>query len=156
VGNCWKWQGVKRLEVKAGTNFIFWNCERKVCLHCSADWIDYNKSFCYASGVFQWVKGLHNDIVLVVSLLVAIMKDLVALKSKWLTFLCLHGLIVAALSCTYSHTKVIQTLHHTSPWFIMPRCACAAKAYGSRLVFLSVCHSVCYRDSGSTRAIQVH
>ena len=30
-----------------------------------------------------------------------------------------------------------------------------AKAYGSLLVFLSVCASVCYRDSASTRAIQV-
>jgi len=38
---------------------------------------------------------------------------------------------------------------------IMPRCACAEKAYGSLLVFLSVCHSVCYWDSGSTCAIQV-
>ena len=42
---------------------------------------------------------------------------------------------------------------------IMPRCTCSAKAYGSLLVFLSFCHSVilsvCYRDSGSTRAIQV-
>ena len=38
---------------------------------------------------------------------------------------------------------------------IMPQCACAAKAYGSLLVFLSVCHSVCYQDSSSARAIQV-
>jgi len=43
--------------------------------------------------------------------------------------------------------------------FIMPRCTCAAKAYGSLLVFLSFCHSVilsvCYQDSGSMHAIQV-
>jgi len=47
-----------------------------------------------------WVKLLRDGVVLVVSLPAAIVKDLVAL-SKWLTFLCLHGLIVAALHCTY-------------------------------------------------------
>jgi len=55
------------------------------CLCCSADWIDYNKSFysaCLLSGIFQWVKGLHNSIILVVSLLVAIMKDQVALLEE--------------------------------------------------------------------------
>ena len=44
---------------------------------CSADWIDYGKSFCYAclsSGILQ----LQDSIVLVVSLLIAIMKDQVA------------------------------------------------------------------------------
>ena len=51
-------------------------------------------------GIFQWVKQLRDGIVLVVSLLAAIVKDLVALN-KWSTFLCLHGLIVAALRCTY-------------------------------------------------------
>jgi len=51
-------------------------------------------------GIFQWVKRLRDGIVLVVSLLAVIVKDLVAL-SKWSTFLCLHGLIVAALRCTY-------------------------------------------------------
>ena len=51
-------------------------------------------------GIFQLVKQLRDGIVLVVSLLAAIVKDLVAL-SKWSTFLCLHGLIVAALRCTY-------------------------------------------------------
>jgi len=66
-------------------------------------------------GIFQWVKRLRNGIVLVVSLLAAVMKDPVALKSKWPTFLCSHGLIVAALCYTYylshGHTNVIQTLH---------------------------------------------
>jgi len=65
-------------------------------------------------GIFQWVKQLRNGIVLVVSLLAAIVKDLVAL-SKWSTFLCLHGLVVVALRCTYElshgHTNVIHTLH---------------------------------------------
>jgi len=51
-------------------------------------------------GIVQWVKRLRGGIVLVVSLLAVMVKDLVAL-SKWLTFLCLHGLIVAALRCTY-------------------------------------------------------
>jgi len=51
-------------------------------------------------GIFQWVKRLRDGIVLVVSLLAAIVMDLVAL-SKWSTFLSLHGLIVAALHCTY-------------------------------------------------------
>ena len=46
------------------------------CFHCFADWIDYNKGFCYASGIFHWVKGLHDSIVLVVSLLAAIMRDM--------------------------------------------------------------------------------
>jgi len=47
------------------------------------------------------------------------------------------------------HKRVINTLVRvplptgsTLNTFIMPRCACAAKAYGSLLVFLSVCHSV--------------
>jgi len=52
------------------------------------------------SGIFQWVKQLRDGIVLVVSLLAAVMKDLVAL-SKWPMFLRLHGLVVAALRCTY-------------------------------------------------------
>ena len=39
------------------------------------------KRFFYA-GIFQWVKGLHDGIVLVVSLLVAIMKDQVALLEE--------------------------------------------------------------------------
>jgi len=51
-------------------------------------------------GIFQWVKRLRDGIVLVVSLLAAIVKDLVAL-SKRSTFLGLHGLIVAALRYTY-------------------------------------------------------
>ena len=45
---------------------------------------------------------------------------------------------------TLGVSEVIQEI-------FMPRCACTAKAYGSLLVFLSVC----YRDSGSTCAIQV-
>ena len=51
-------------------------------------------------GIFQWVERLHDGIVLAVSLLAAMVKDLVAL-SKWSTLLCLHGLIVVALRCTY-------------------------------------------------------
>ena len=51
-------------------------------------------------GIFQWVKQLRDGNVLVVSLLTAVMKDLVALN-KWPMFLCLHGLVVAALRCTY-------------------------------------------------------
>ena len=86
---CWKCQGVQRLERKAGTSAIF---GRKGCLHYSADWIDYNKSFCYS---------LHDGIVLVVSLLTAITSDLVVMKSKWSTFCCLHGLSVVVLHCTY-------------------------------------------------------
>jgi len=58
------------------------------------------KAFAMHPGTFQWVKRLRDGIVLVVSLLTAIVKDLVAL-SKWSTFLCLHGLVVAALRCTY-------------------------------------------------------
>ena len=58
------------------------------------------KALAMHPGIFQWVKRLRDGIVLVVSLLAAIVKDLVAL-SKWSTFLCLHGLIVAALRCTY-------------------------------------------------------
>ena len=65
-------------------------------------------------GIFQRVERLRDGIVLVVSLLAAIMKDLVALKSKWSMCRCLHGLVVAVLHCTYelshSHTNVIQTL----------------------------------------------
>ena len=71
-----KWQGVQRIERKAGTRFIL---RRKGCLHCSADWIGYNKAFAMHPGIFQWVKRLRNSIVLVVSLLAAIMKNLVAL-----------------------------------------------------------------------------
>ena len=52
-------------------------------------------------GIFQRVERLRDGIVLVVSLLAAIMKDLVALKSKWSTFHCLHGLTIVALRCTY-------------------------------------------------------
>ena len=32
----WKWQGIQRIEGKAGTRFIL---GRKRCLRCSADWI---------------------------------------------------------------------------------------------------------------------
>ena len=46
----WKWQGVQRIEGKAGIRFIL---GRKGCLRCSADWIGYNKSFCYASWYFS-------------------------------------------------------------------------------------------------------
>ena len=45
-----KWQGVQRIERKAGTRFIL---GRKGCLHWSADWIRYNKSSCYASWYFS-------------------------------------------------------------------------------------------------------
>ena len=40
---------------------------------------------------------------------------------------------------------------------IMPRCACAREAYGSRFfaVCVSVCLSVCYRHSCSASEIQV-
>jgi len=60
-------------------------------------------------GIFQWVKQLCDGIVLVVSLLAAIMKDLVASKSKWSKFRCLYGLIVTVLHCTYNHRTVTQT-----------------------------------------------
>jgi len=46
-------------------------------LCCSADWIDYNKSFyntCLLSGIFQWGKGVQDGILLLVSLLIAIMR----------------------------------------------------------------------------------
>jgi len=46
----WKWQRVQRIEGKAGTRFIL---RRKGCLHCSADWIGYNESFCFASWYFS-------------------------------------------------------------------------------------------------------
>ena len=48
----WKWQGVQRIEGKTGTRLIL---GRKGCLdlRCSADWIGYNKSFCYASWYFS-------------------------------------------------------------------------------------------------------
>ena len=92
----WKWQGVQRIKGKAGTWFIL---GRKVCLCCSADWIGYNKSFCCASWYFSMGQTTTQRHCLVVSLLAAIMKDLVAL-SKWSMFLCLHGLIVTALCCT--------------------------------------------------------
>ena len=49
---CWKWQGVQRIiegKVHVGTWFIL---GRKGCLHCSAKWIGYNSSFCYASWYF--------------------------------------------------------------------------------------------------------
>jgi len=55
------------------------------------------QKLCYAclpSGIFQWVKGLNDSIVLV-----AIMKPY--LKSNWSTFHCLHNMTVAALCCTY-------------------------------------------------------
>ena len=60
-------------------------------------------------GIFQSLKQLRDGIVLVVSLLAAIMKDLVALKSKWLMFHCLHALHV--LIIPQSH-KRNPTLHH--------------------------------------------
>ena len=45
---------------------------------CFADWIDYGKKLllyvCLSSDIFQRVKGVHNSIVLVVSLLVAIIR----------------------------------------------------------------------------------
>ena len=83
-----KWQGVQRIEGKAGTRFILGS---KGCLRCSADWIGYNKSFCYASWYFSMGQTTTRRIVLVVSLLAAIVK-----------VLCLHGLtVVAALRCTY-------------------------------------------------------
>ena len=68
--------------------------------HCSADWIDYGKSFCFTclpSGIFQWVKGFHDSIFLVVSLLVAIMKDQVALKSQSSTSCYWHGMTIAVM-----------------------------------------------------------
>ena len=46
----WKWQGVQRIEGKAGIRFIL---GRKGCLRGSADWIGYNKSSCYASWYFS-------------------------------------------------------------------------------------------------------
>jgi len=46
----WKRQGVQRIEGKAGTRFIL---GRKGCYRCSADWIGYNKSYCYASWYFS-------------------------------------------------------------------------------------------------------
>ena len=45
----WKWQGVQRIEGIAGTRLIL---ARKGCLRWFADWIGYNKSFCYASWYF--------------------------------------------------------------------------------------------------------
>ena len=48
-------------------------------------WLDYDKSFCYAglpSSTFKWVKGLHDGIFLAVSLIVAIMKDQVAILEE--------------------------------------------------------------------------
>ena len=46
----WKWQGLQRIEGKVGTRFIV---GEKGYLRCSAEWIDYNKSFCYASWYFS-------------------------------------------------------------------------------------------------------
>ena len=42
----WKWQRVQRIEQKVGTRSIL---GREGYLHCSADLIGSNKSFCYAS-----------------------------------------------------------------------------------------------------------
>jgi len=58
-------------KCEIGTSCFFFPETVGGCFCCSADWIDYDKSFCYAclpSGVFQWVIGLHNSIVLVVLL----------------------------------------------------------------------------------------
>ena len=81
-------------------------------LLCWLDRLQQKLLLCILEAIFQWVKWLRDGIVLVVSLLAAIVKDLVAL-SKWSTFLCLaclHGLIVAALPCTYyNYPMVTQT-----------------------------------------------
>ena len=57
-----------------------------------------------ASSIFQWVIGLHNGIVLIVSVLVAIMKDHVALLEEQ----------VVAISLYHCSTAlhIIQMLHN--------------------------------------------
>ena len=90
---------VARSTKNWSTRFIFM---RKGCLHGSADWIGYNKSSCYASWYFsisQTTTWWHCPSC--VTTRCCLFKDLVSLKSKWSTFLCLHGLIFTALHCTY-------------------------------------------------------
>jgi len=95
----WKWQGVQRIEGKAGNRFIL---GRKGCLRCSADWIGYNKSSCYASWYFsmgQTITRRHCPSCVTTRCdreRPGSLEQMVDAR-----FLCLHGLIVAALRCTY-------------------------------------------------------
>jgi len=69
------------------------------------------KRFCYEclpSGIFQWVKGLQDSIIRIVSLLVAIMKDQVLASFEEQMFS--HGMAIVVLYCIYklSHCHTIR------------------------------------------------
>ena len=95
----WKWQGVSKLERRAGTSFV-WVYERERGFSCSASWIDYGNVclLVFFNGSKDYKTALswlcHYS-------LLSWKTRLPHLKSKWLTFaVCMDTATWPSRCCT--------------------------------------------------------